>query len=379
MRIVLFVAVIGLVSASASAQVTVEVSPPSVTFKTPPPLVDIGNGVQVVPGIGEEVFFADSYYWTRHGGHWFRTKDYLGGWVLVEDKDVPPALLNLPRGKYRHYNKRKEGEGAPASDEAAKEREERARERAEQRDEAERAREERAQERARERAEQRDEADRARQERAQERRDRAEQAEESRDRRRNRSERSKTQNARSGPEAFPGANEISAHIGYQAGFAGKFANPSGFKLFAEYARRLSDLVWLDVQANNVFGFGSVTGTCFDQNGNPFPCAGFYYGGWNFELAVGVKLKIKTSIPLVVEVPLVAALEVLYNRQCGDTGVAPAARVGGGVKYFVTRSIGVGGGINFALGPGFHGASNCGGSYTDFYGAFDFQVGAEFIF
>jgi hypothetical protein len=54
-------------------------------------------------------------------------------------------------------------------------------------------------------------------------------------------------------------------------------------------------------------------------------------------------------------------------------------VGGGVKYFVTRSIGLGGGINFAVGPGFHQASDCLNSYTDSYGAFDFQLGAEFIF
>jgi hypothetical protein len=169
-------------------------------------------------------------------------------------------------------------------------------------------------------------------------------------------------------------------MGYQAGFAGRFANPSGFKLFAEYARRFSDLVWLDLQANNVFGFGPSARTCYDRAGRPFPCdADHYYGGWEFELAIGVKLKIKTSIPLVIEIPILAALEVLYNRQCGDTGVAPALRAGGGVKYFVTRAIGVGGGFNFALGPGFHGSSDCFDTYTDFYGAFDFQVGAEFIF
>jgi hypothetical protein len=62
MRIVLFAALVGLVSAPALAQVKVEVSAPTITFKAPPPLVDIGNGVQVVPGINEEVFFVDQYY-----------------------------------------------------------------------------------------------------------------------------------------------------------------------------------------------------------------------------------------------------------------------------------------------------------------------------
>ncbi len=277
----------------------------------------------------------------------------------------------MPKGKYRHFKHRKEHGATAASDEEARARDERARERAgeraERRDEEARAREERAREREREHAQQKDEQARARQERGRE---------------RNRSDRSRAQSPRSGPEQFPGNNEFSVHIGYQAGFAGRFANPSGFKLFAEYARRFSDLVWLDLQANNVFGFGESTGTCYDRAGRPFPCGGgryYYYGGWDFELAIGVKLKIKTSIPLVVEIPILAALEVLYNRQCGDTGVAPAVRVGGGVKYFVTRSIGVGGGINFALGPGFHADSDFRASYTDFYGAFDFQLGAEFIF
>lgn len=367
MRIVLLAALVALVSVPALAQGKVEVSAPTITFKTPPPLVDIGNGVQVVPGISDEVFFVDSYYWTRHDGHWYRTKDYLGGWVLVDDKDVPPVLLNLPRGRYKHYRPGKERAGGPPAEEEAGEERERA-----------------AQERARERAEQRDEDAKAREERARERREHAEERDEDRRRRaeeheRDRHERSRAQGPKSGPEHFPANNEVSVHIGGQVGFAGKFANPSGFKLFAEYARRFTDLVWLDVQANNVFGFGSATGTCYDRMGNPFPCNGFYYGGWDFELAIGVKLKIKTGIPLVVEVPLLAAVEVLYNRQCGDTGAAPAARVGGGVKYFVTRAIGVGGGVNFAFGPGFHGASNCFNSYTDFYGAFDIQFGAEFIF
>ena len=97
--------------------------------------------------------------------------------------------------------------------------------------------------------------------------------------------------------------------------------------------------------------------------------------------VGVKLKFKTPIPLVVEVPLLGGVEVLYHRDCNDGGAAvPVFRAGAGVKYFLTRNIGVGGGMTFAFGPAFHGRNNCGNgdSYTDLYGAFDFLVGAEFI-
>src|SRR5689334_3164540 len=72
---------------------------------------------------------------------------------------------------------------------------------------------------------------------------------------------------KSGPEVFPGKNELSAHVGYQAGFAGQFANPSGFKLFMEYGRRFTDLVWLNIQLNPIFGFGAASGICYDQFGN----------------------------------------------------------------------------------------------------------------
>jgi hypothetical protein len=43
-------------------------------------------------------------------------------------------------------------------------------------------------------------------------------------------------------------------------------------------------------------------------------------------------------------------------------------------------IGLGVAVNFDAGPGFHDATACkgGGRYTDFYGAFDFLLGAEFI-
>ena len=185
----------------------------------------------------------------------------------------------------------------------------------------------------------------------------------------------------SGNESFPGKNELSAHIGYASGLGGQFANPSGFKLSGEYAHGLSEVVWLDFQFNNTFGFGVASGTCFDRGGNPFPCGrdNFYYGGSSVELAAGVKLKLKTGIPLVIEVPLVVAVEILYGRQCNDGGFGLVAKPGVGVKYFITRNIGLGGGINFAFGPNFHPASNCFGSYTDTYVAADFQIGAEFIF
>ena len=181
-----------------------------------------------------------------------------------------------------------------------------------------------------------------------------------------------------GPENFPGKNELSVNIGYQAGFGARYTDSSGFKLFGEYARRITDLIWFDAQLNNTFGVDWGTHTCFDRFGRPYTCGG-PGDGWDFQLAAGIKLKIKTPIPLVVEIPLVLGVDVLYNRPCGDTGAAiPVFKPGVGAKYFLTQKIGLGLGFNTGFGPAFHQDSNCSLGYTDFYGAFDVQIGAEFI-
>ena len=56
------------------------------------------------------------------------------------------------------------------------------------------------------------------------------------------------------------------------------------------------------------------------------------------------------------------------------------RTGVGIKYFLRPRIGVGASLGFDAGPAFHEQTACkvGGRYTDFYGAFDFMVGTEFI-
>ncbi len=180
---------------------------------------------------------------------------------------------------------------------------------------------------------------------------------------------------KSGPETFPSKHEITANLGYQTGYGGTIANPSGFKLTADYAYQFHPIVWFDLQVNNVFGFGGAGGGCIATAATN--C--YYSGGWGLELAGGVKLKFRTSIPLVVEVPLLIGATVLYNRECGDGGAAIAVHPGAGLKYFVTNRIGLGIQVSTAVGPGFHSTSKChGGSYTDFYGYFDFMAGAEFL-
>jgi hypothetical protein len=82
----------------------VTVGPPPIAFAAPPPLVEISPGVQVVSGYGEEVFFVDNAYWTLRGGHWYRSVDHRGAWV-VADRGVPGIIVGMPRGRYRFYGR----------------------------------------------------------------------------------------------------------------------------------------------------------------------------------------------------------------------------------------------------------------------------------
>ena len=181
---------------------------------------------------------------------------------------------------------------------------------------------------------------------------------------------------RQGPENWPGKHELSAHLGYHLSFGGQVGDPHGIALTGEYGYRFHRLLWFDVQLTQLFGFGPREGGCLMNT-----AALCYRGGWMTEVAAGVKLKIPTRIPLVVEVPILLGLGGMYNRECGDNGVAiPVLRTGAGIKYFLRPRIGIGANVDFDMGPAFHDATACkgGGRYTDFYGAFDFMLGAEFI-
>ena len=177
------------------------------------------------------------------------------------------------------------------------------------------------------------------------------------------------------PEVFPSKHELSAHMGFQAGFGAQLGSTSGFKLEADYAYRFHPYIWFDALVANDFGFGSADGTCARS-----VLATCYRGGWDLELMAGIKLKFPTRIPLVIEAPALVGVDVLYNRDCGDDGAAaPVIKTGGGVMYFLTKKIGVGAKFDVAFGPAFHSSSVCKReSYTDFFGYFDFLVGAEFI-
>jgi hypothetical protein len=94
-----------VVPSPAAAQAAIQLS-----FDLPvvlPRMVVIEPGIQVVPGVNEEVFFVDGYYWTRRDARWYRSHDHRRGWSYVETHGVPPRLVRIPGGHYRRWDEKK--------------------------------------------------------------------------------------------------------------------------------------------------------------------------------------------------------------------------------------------------------------------------------
>ncbi len=101
--------------AFAQIQVTTQIKIPDIHFEVQPPLVVVEPGVQVVTDYGEDLYVVDGFYWVHRDGHWFRSGDHRGHWVVVEPRYVPVAVYRLPPGKYKHWKggKWKKAEAAP--------------------------------------------------------------------------------------------------------------------------------------------------------------------------------------------------------------------------------------------------------------------------
>jgi hypothetical protein len=99
------------VLAQVRVGVEVQIPLPTIRFEAPPPLVVVSPGVRVVEDYDDEVFFVNNWYWCRRDAHWFRTRDYRGGWVVVDRRYVPVSVVKIPPGHYKHYKMKR---GAPA-------------------------------------------------------------------------------------------------------------------------------------------------------------------------------------------------------------------------------------------------------------------------
>ncbi len=102
-RLVLAAALLGSsLPGIARAQVDVRIN---VGLPVAPPLVVIQPGIQVVPDYPEEVFYTGGWYWVRRGPYWYRAPRPGASFVMVEQRRVPPGLMRLPPGHYKHWHK----------------------------------------------------------------------------------------------------------------------------------------------------------------------------------------------------------------------------------------------------------------------------------
>ena len=76
-----------------------------VALPVAPPLVVVEPGVQVVENYDEEVFYSNGWYWVQRDDHWYRARNPRSGFVFVELRRVPVAIVRLPPGHYRHWRR----------------------------------------------------------------------------------------------------------------------------------------------------------------------------------------------------------------------------------------------------------------------------------
>src|SRR5207247_2328581 len=111
---------------------------------------------------------------------------------------------------------------------------------------------------------------------------------------------------------FPGKDELSTQLGFQASLGG--GTPNGFKLFIDYSHRLSELVWLNFKLNPTFATGGDRTICYDNNGNIYDCSsGFAGEGWAIDILAGVKLKWMTRVHVMPYANIDAGVVPIFSR------------------------------------------------------------------
>jgi hypothetical protein len=179
-----------------------------------------------------------------------------------------------------------------------------------------------------------------------------------------------------------GKNEIGAQLGFQGSMGG--TTPAGVKVFIDYARQMTNYVWLNFQVNPIFAVGATRSVCYDRFGNPYDCSsssGLDGDGHAIDLLAGIKLKFPLrQVALVPYANIQAGVVPIFDRPRDDNGAAIVLHTGGGLRYFVTPHIGLGGEFNFSLGPAFYSerCNGCSNGHTEFYRGIDFGIGAEFV-
>jgi hypothetical protein len=181
--------------------------------------------------------------------------------------------------------------------------------------------------------------------------------------------------------AVDGKNEISAQLGFQASLGG--TTPAGVRLNFDYARQLTNLVWLDFKLNPTFAVGPNRAICQDTHGSLYDCGSGAYGdGYAIDILGGVKLKFPIPrIPALVPYAQIGlGVAAIFSRPTHDDGAGLIFHTGGGLMYFVTRHVGLGGELGLTLGPAWYSETcpNCNNAHTELYRAIDVSLGAQFV-
>jgi hypothetical protein len=119
--------------------------------------------------------------------------------------------------------------------------------------------------------------------------------------------------------------------------------PGGIKYFAEYGYHLRGPSWLNLQIN--FTNGSPT-TCPVQLCDDWA----RFEGRGLEIAAGAKIKWSFGRALQTHLKCGLAAELIWFD--AYAGAAGGLRVGGGLRYFVLESVGIGGEAAAVFGPSF---------------------------
>ena len=169
---------------------------------------------------------------------------------------------------------------------------------------------------------------------------------------------------KSGPQNWPGKFQVGAHVvGGQFGFTGY--EPSGLRFDFDFAGRLKDF--------SKFGLWLGGGFHYTAGGGLYGPAGF--GGFSHELGFWAFVEFSLD-KLITQIPLVpyvrGGLEggLLYY---GAAGGFFDVRIEGGIHYWLTKNIGLGGEMSFGLGFGAYPGLNA------FYGVYTATLGARFAF
>jgi hypothetical protein len=170
-------------------------------------------------------------------------------------------------------------------------------------------------------------------------------------------------------------NELSGNLGGQVGVDNA---PGGGLMGVEYAHRLSERAWFDVNLD--FSFGTSGCYYYTDRFGYVDCGPYYGNGSSLDLIAGVKWKFQTHNERLVPFAKVGGgLAFLFWPGPDNNGIAPVVRGGGGLKYFVLPQLGVGGEMNATFGPAFYSYNCAGCSTSDLYFAFNILASIEYDF